>query len=72
MLLSELEPPTLRVIAAALSCKARYGLLGPGTIDKLAKAEPGANVEHARAVLGFGPRMSVGFDAPLHETAPIG
>jgi hypothetical protein len=71
MMLSDLDPPTLRVIAAALECKARFGLLGPGTIAKLAKHEPGANVNQALAVLGFGPRMVVGFDASPRETAPI-
>ena len=59
MQLSDLSPPTLRVIAAALECKARYGLLGRGAVAKLAKAEPGANMEHALTFLGLGGRMEV-------------
>ena len=62
MLLSDLSPPTLRVIAAALEAKARYGMLGRGTISKLAKHEPGANVEQALAFLGLAGRMEVGAD----------
>ena len=52
-----------RVIAAALECKARYGLLGWGTVAKLAKNEPGANVDHALTFLGLAGRMEVGADA---------
>jgi len=63
MQLSDLSPPTLRVIAAALECKARYGLLGHGAVSKLARAEPGANVEHALIFLGLKGRMEVGADA---------
>ncbi|MCK6570170.1 hypothetical protein L6V77_03565 [Myxococcota bacterium] len=62
MLLSDLSPPTLRLIAAALQAKARYGMLGPGSIRKLAKHEPGANVEQALAFLGLAGRMEVGAD----------
>jgi len=72
MQLSNLSPPTLRIIAAALECKARYGLLGIGTITKLAKAEPGASVEHALTFLGLAGRMEAGADAERVETAPIG
>ena len=63
MLLSDLSPPTLRVIAAALEAKARYGMLGRGAVTKLAKHEPGANVEQALAFLGLAGRMEVGADA---------
>ena len=62
MLLSDLSPPTLRLIAAALQAKARYGMLGHGSISKLAKHEPGANVDQALAFLGLAGRMEVGAD----------
>lgn len=62
MLLSDLSPPTLRVIAAALEAKARYGMLGPGAISKLAYHEPGANVDQALIFLGLAGRMEVGAD----------
>jgi hypothetical protein len=62
MTLSNLSPPTLRVIAAALECKKRYGLLGPGAVRKLANVEPGASVEDALNVLGFGVRLEVETD----------
>ena len=62
MQLSDLNPPTLRLIAAALQAKARYGLLGYGTVAKLAKHEPGANVDQALAFLGLAGRMAVGAD----------
>lgn len=50
---SDASPATLRVVAAALECKRRYGLLGRGTVSKLARAEPGANVEHVMTLLGL-------------------
>lgn len=62
MQLSDLSPPTLRLIAAALQAKARYGMLGRGSILKLAKHEPGANVDQALAFLGLAGRMEVGAD----------
>jgi hypothetical protein len=51
--LSDASPATLRVVAAALEAKARYHMLGRGTVVKLAMAEPGANVEHAVTLLGL-------------------
>lgn len=62
MQLSELSPPTLRLIAAALQAKARFGAIGPGSIRKLARHEPGANVDQALAFLGLEGRMEVGAD----------
>ncbi len=53
MKLSDASPATLRVVGAALEAKARYCLLGRGTVFKLARAEPGANVEHAMTLLGL-------------------
>lgn len=50
---SDASPATFRVVAAALEAKARYGMLGRGTVVKLARAEPGANVEHAMTLLGL-------------------
>lgn len=53
MQLSDLNAPTLRVVAAAIECRIRYGCLGMGTVSKIARAEPGASVDDALAFLGF-------------------